>query len=259
MEEPRKVLKAQYVGSTQVRRPSGMETLNDAIDQMVSQVPTDQWREVNVAVAPSVVTVTDAEVRVPKSFPSSSSLNDFCYRQKDEEKIIVESRVRFLSFLGIGRQVEHCGFIVHTANDVYIAHVLYCHPSSGAICKTIEAACKVTWTLSVVPVYRSIHFVSKLIDICRSPLLATLPEMPRRSRCPQRPNNQCRVYGPDTDGTQSWDVECHTQICLRIHHVGLEKNGQSQRRRRSVNDRIEKWKRNKSISIHRGLTGGNFM
>lgn len=145
MEEPRKVLKAQYVGSTQVRRPSGMETLNDAIDQMVSQVPTDQWREVNVAVAPSVVTVTDAEVRVPKSFPSSSSsFNDFCYRQKDEEKIIVESRVRFLSFLGIGRQVEHCGFIVHTANDVYIAHVLYCHPSSGAICKTIEAACKVT-------------------------------------------------------------------------------------------------------------------
>ena len=63
--------------------------------------------------------------------------------KQDEEKIIVESRVRFLSFLGIGRQVEHCGFIVHTANDVYIAHVMCCHPSSGAICKTIEAACKV--------------------------------------------------------------------------------------------------------------------
>ena len=62
---------------------------------------------------------------------------------QDDEKIIVESRVRFLSFLGIGRQVENCGFIVHTANDVYIAHILCCHPSSGAICKTIEAACKV--------------------------------------------------------------------------------------------------------------------
>lgn len=64
MEEPRKVLKAQYIGSIQVRRPSGMETLNDAIDQMASQVPADQWREVNVAVAPSVVTITDAEVYV---------------------------------------------------------------------------------------------------------------------------------------------------------------------------------------------------
>ncbi|EFX77134.1 hypothetical protein DAPPUDRAFT_198588 [Daphnia pulex] len=124
MEEPRKVLKAQYIGSLQVRRPSGMETLNDAIDQMASQVPADQWRDVNVAVAPSVVTITDAE---------------------DDEKIIVESRVRFLSFLGIGRQVENCGFIVHTANDVYIAHVLCCYPSSGAICKTIEAACKLRY------------------------------------------------------------------------------------------------------------------
>ena len=62
MEEPRKVLKAQYIGSLQVRRPSGMDTLNDAIDQMASQVPSDQWRDVNVAVAPSVVTITDAEV-----------------------------------------------------------------------------------------------------------------------------------------------------------------------------------------------------
>lgn len=66
------------------------------------------------------------------------------WQLQDDEKIIVESRVRFLSFLGIGRQVENCGFIVHTANDVYIAHVLCCHPSSGAICKTIEAACKVS-------------------------------------------------------------------------------------------------------------------
>ena len=69
----------------------------------------------------------------------------------------MESRVRFLSFLGIGRQVEHCGFIVHTANDVYIAHVLCCQPSSGAICKTIEAACKVSnrfvtfWARALTP------------------------------------------------------------------------------------------------------------
>lgn len=63
MEEPRKVLKAKYVGSLQVSRPSGMDVLNDAIDQMVNQVPADQWRDVNVAVAPSVVTITDAEVR----------------------------------------------------------------------------------------------------------------------------------------------------------------------------------------------------
>lgn len=64
------MLKATYIGSIQVRRPSGMETLNDAIDQMASQVPADQWREVNVAVAPSVVTITDAEVNYAVIFLS---------------------------------------------------------------------------------------------------------------------------------------------------------------------------------------------
>ena len=62
MEEPRKVLKAQYIGSLPVYRPSGMDVLNDAIDQMMNQVPRDQWRDVNVSVAPSVVTITDTDV-----------------------------------------------------------------------------------------------------------------------------------------------------------------------------------------------------
>lgn len=162
MEEPRKVLKAQYIGSMQVRRPSGMETLNDAIDQMISQVPPDQWREVNVAVAPSVVTITDSEVSIWTTFNKRSFKLLKCKNvPQDEERIIVESRVRFLSFLGIGRQVEHCGFIVHTANDVYIAHVLCCHPSSGAICKTIEAACQVLCSVSF---YFCSHFT--ILNLC---------------------------------------------------------------------------------------------
>lgn len=52
--------------------------------------------------------------------------------------------MRFLSFLGIGQNVKHCAFIMHTAQDQFIAHIFYCEPSSGALCKTIEAACKVS-------------------------------------------------------------------------------------------------------------------
>lgn len=51
--------------------------------------------------------------------------------------------MRYLSFLGIGKAIKHCAFIMHTAQDTYVAHVFYCEPSSGALCKTIEAACKV--------------------------------------------------------------------------------------------------------------------
>jgi hypothetical protein len=63
---------------------------------------------------------------------------------QEENKLVAECRVRYLSFLGIGRNVKQCGFIMHTAQDLFIAHVFHCEPSSGALCKTVEAACKVS-------------------------------------------------------------------------------------------------------------------
>ena len=57
---------------------------------------------------------------------------------------MAECRVRFLSFMGIAmRNVKLCAYIMHCAQDQYIAHVFHCEPSAGALCKTIEAACKV--------------------------------------------------------------------------------------------------------------------
>jgi hypothetical protein len=67
-----------------------------------------------------------------------------CCVMQEENKLIAECRVRYLSFLGIGRNVKQCGFIMHTAQDLFIAHVFHCEPSSGALCKTVEAACKVS-------------------------------------------------------------------------------------------------------------------
>ncbi|XP_043801754.1 protein Fe65 homolog isoform X2 [Apis laboriosa] len=123
MEEPKKVLRAQYLGSMQVSQATGMEVLNDAIDHIVANTPINQWRNVNVAVAPSMISILTP----------------------NEEKLITECRVRYLSFLGIGRNVKQCAFIMHTAQDLFIAHVFNCEPSSGALCKTIEAACKLRY------------------------------------------------------------------------------------------------------------------
>ncbi|XP_045133262.1 uncharacterized protein LOC123517334 isoform X2 [Portunus trituberculatus] len=122
MEEPKKVMRVQYVGLLQVERPSGMEVLNTAIDRVVEANPPP-WRNVSVAVAPSTVTITNT----------------------DDGKQIAECRVRFLSFLGIGHDVKHCAFIMHTAQDQFIAYVFFCEPSTGALCKTIEAACKLRY------------------------------------------------------------------------------------------------------------------
>ncbi|XP_033224042.1 protein Fe65 homolog isoform X2 [Belonocnema kinseyi] len=123
MEEPKKVLRAQYLGSMQVTQATGMEVLNNAIDHTVTNTPLSQWRNVNVAVAPSMISILTP----------------------NDDKLITECRVRYLSFLGIGQNVKQCAFIMHTAQDTFIAHIFNCEPSSGALCKTIEAACKLRY------------------------------------------------------------------------------------------------------------------
>lgn len=175
MEEPKKVLRAQYLGSMQVTQATGMEVLNEAIEHIVANTPINQWRNVNVAVAPSMISILTPNVSKLRSsivwrifrllilFNSTQSVYGLAYisnieKQKlaegrliirncrnclQEDKLITECRVRYLSFLGIGRNVKQCAFIMHTAQDLFIAHVFNCEPSSGALCKTIEAACKV--------------------------------------------------------------------------------------------------------------------
>lgn len=78
---------------------------------------------------------------------------------QDDDQIIVEARVRYLSFLGIGKNVKNCAFIVHTAQDKFVAHAFRCEPSSGALCKTIEAACKV-WSFKHI--VDSFHWMSPI-------------------------------------------------------------------------------------------------
>lgn len=57
MEEPKKVLRAQYIGSLEVDQPTGMEVLNDAIGKLVTTTPVENWDNVNVSVAPSMISV----------------------------------------------------------------------------------------------------------------------------------------------------------------------------------------------------------
>ncbi|KAL1505805.1 hypothetical protein ABEB36_005282 [Hypothenemus hampei] len=123
MEEPKKILRAQYLGCIQVSQATGMDALNDAIDRLATSVTTDKWQPVNISIAPSMISV----------------------HHPTDERLLAECRVRYLSFLGIGKNIKHCAFIMHTAQDTFMAHVFYCEPSSGALCKTIEAACKLRY------------------------------------------------------------------------------------------------------------------
>lgn len=63
MEEPKKVLKAQYLGSLEVSQPTGMEVINAAIETQLREIKREQWENVNVAVAPSMISINSSEVK----------------------------------------------------------------------------------------------------------------------------------------------------------------------------------------------------
>jgi hypothetical protein len=62
MEEPKKVLRAQYLGSLEVASAVGMNTINDAIDKISSETAPESWQSVNVSISPSVISIRPSGV-----------------------------------------------------------------------------------------------------------------------------------------------------------------------------------------------------
>ncbi|XP_052078808.1 protein Fe65 homolog isoform X2 [Mytilus californianus] len=124
MEEPKKVIRCHYIGCEAVLKPVGTDILNGAIMALYNKIPPEKWKFVNVGIAPSTITITEHKTEVK----------------------LDECRVRFLSFMGIAvDNVRLCGFIIHGPEDQFNCHVFHCEPSAGALCKTIEAACKLRY------------------------------------------------------------------------------------------------------------------
>lgn len=62
MEEPKKVLRAQYVGAAEVLQATGMDVLNAAIDHLSESVALEQFEIVNVSVAPSMISINNVSI-----------------------------------------------------------------------------------------------------------------------------------------------------------------------------------------------------
>lgn len=67
----------------------------------------------------------------------------------------MECRVRFLSFMGVGRDVHTFAFIMDTGNQHFQCHVFWCDPNAGNVSEAVQAACVVSsylilWTMSFV-------------------------------------------------------------------------------------------------------------
>ncbi|CAI5445356.1 unnamed protein product [Caenorhabditis angaria] len=122
LDEPRKVIRCHFLGVTQVPKATGIEILNEAVDRLVSQVRPDRWILADVSIAPSTIAIVEVNGQQ-----------------------IAECRVRYLSFLGIGRDVKHCAFIMQNSSENFMCYVFHVEPSAASMAKTIEAACKLRY------------------------------------------------------------------------------------------------------------------
>lgn len=66
---------------------------------------------------------------------------------QNEEEIMVECRVRFLSFMGVGKDVHTFAFIMDTGNQHFECHVFWCEPNAGNVSEAVQAACMVSHLL----------------------------------------------------------------------------------------------------------------
>ncbi|CAL8331548.1 unnamed protein product [Merluccius merluccius] len=118
-----------YLGMLPVARPIGMDILNGAIDSLVGSSNRDDWTSVALSVADATVTIS---------------------KDKQEEEVLVECRVRFLSFMGVGHNVHTFAFIMDAGGQRYDCHVFWCEPNAGSVSEAVQAACMLRYQKCLV-------------------------------------------------------------------------------------------------------------
>lgn len=58
--------------------------------------------------------------------------------------MLVECRVRFLSFMGVGHDIHNFAFIMDSGSRHFECHVFWCDPNAGSVSEAVQAACMVS-------------------------------------------------------------------------------------------------------------------
>ncbi|XP_070999188.1 amyloid beta precursor protein binding family B member 2-like [Oncorhynchus clarkii lewisi] len=115
-----------YLGMKPVDRPIGMDILNGAIDSLIGSSSREEWKAVNLNVADATLIISNNQEEVEEVV---------------EEEMLVECRVRFLSFMGVGRDIHCFAFIMDGGGQRYECHVFWCEPNAGHLSEAVQAAC----------------------------------------------------------------------------------------------------------------------
>lgn len=118
-----------YLGMLPVARPIGMEILNGAIDNLIGSSNREDWTPVALNVADATVTIS---------------------KDKEEKEVLVECRVRFLSFMGVGQDIHTFAFIMDAGGHRFDCHVFWCEPNAGSVSEAVQAACMLRYQKCLV-------------------------------------------------------------------------------------------------------------
>lgn len=148
-------LSVKYIGETTVSKPTGIDVLNIAIDRCLADAikkarqasnemhePESEVGDVLVSSNSSMSILQHKSPLVEAKLhisPSSVIVED----DKTGE-IIVECRIRYLTFIGISkRDIRWCGFIMQSTSKskTFTAHAFECHPTAAQVCEAIQRSC----------------------------------------------------------------------------------------------------------------------
>uniref|UniRef100_A0A8C4NHB5 Amyloid beta (A4) precursor protein-binding, family B, member 1 (Fe65) n=1 Tax=Eptatretus burgeri TaxID=7764 RepID=A0A8C4NHB5_EPTBU len=117
---------ARYIGCLGVDKPAGMDLINSSIESLMLKSSEEDWEPVVVSVAPATLTVCREQGE----------------SDKDEEgEVLLECRMRFLSFLGVGQDIHSFGFIMATGPLRFECHAFWCRPHCASLSEAVQAAC----------------------------------------------------------------------------------------------------------------------
>ncbi|NXI67531.1 APBB1 protein, partial [Anseranas semipalmata] len=99
-----------------------MDVINAALEAALATSSKEHWTPLVVNGAPATLTITHEQT----------------------EAVLCECRVRFLSFMGVGRDVRSFAFIMASAPGAFRCHMVWCEPNAAGLSEALQAACMVS-------------------------------------------------------------------------------------------------------------------
>jgi len=97
----------------------GVDVINGALESVLASSSREQWTPSHVSVAPATLTILHQQT----------------------EAVLGECRVRFLSFLAVGRDVHTFAFIMAAGPASFCCHMFWCEPNAASLSEAVQAAC----------------------------------------------------------------------------------------------------------------------